>query len=410
MALVHLADWLDEQSRPDVLWYAKRLSANDTLANKAHQAGPYVPRDVLFRVFPSLRQPAVLNPRVEVDLVIDSHPDRRTVNAIWYNNKLHGGTRDETRLTGFGGGQSPLLDPDSTGSLAVFVFSSGTREQTGSCHVWLCEHETEDALVEERLGSIEPGEWRVWPPESFDDLFPRTDRLRRGCRLEPKEIPAAWLERFPTAQEIINKTIEMRPDHEANPDVRLLRRRACEYDIFQSVEEAVELPTIKRGFDTVDEFLGRAQTLLQRRKARAGLSLERHIRAIFIEEGLREGTHFSFQPRSEGERSPDFLFPSESAYKNSSFSDANLRMLAVKTTCKDRWRQILNEAARIGSKHLLTLQEGVSENQFREMTEARVKLVVPQGLAMSYPASIRSELQSLESFIGDIRLLPITKN
>lgn len=81
-------------------------------------------------------------------------------------------------------------------------------------------------------------------------------------------------------------------------------------------------------------------------------------------------------------------------------------MLAVKTTCKDRWRQILNEAARVGSKHLLTLQEGVSENQFREMNEAKVKLVVPEGLAMSYPASIRSNLQTLESFIGDIRLLP----
>ena len=406
MALVHLADWLDEQSRPEVLWYAKRLSANDTLANNAHQAGPYVPKDVLFRALPSLQQPSVLNPRVEVDLVIDSHPDRRTVNAIWYNNKLHGGTRDETRLTGFGGGQSPLLDPDSTGSLAIFVFSFHPTEQRGSCHVWLCEHETEDDLVEERLGPIEPGEWRIWPPEQPEDLFSSVRRQRTGCRLEPDEIPAAWRERFPTAQDIINKTIEMRPDYEAKPDVRLLRRRACEYDIFQSVEEAVELPVIKLGFGTVDEFLSRAQTMLQRRKARAGLSLERHIRAIFVEEGLREGTQFSFQPRSEGERSPDFLFPSEAAYRNAAFPEANLRMLAVKTTCKDRWRQILNEAARVGSKHLLTLQEGVSENQFREMSEARVKLVVPQGLAMAYPASIRSDLQTLESFIGDIRLLP----
>jgi len=35
-----------------------------------------------------------------------------------------------------------------------------------------------------------------------------------------------------------------------------------------------------------------------------------------------------------------------------------------------RWREIPNEADRIGEKHLLTLQEG----QFREMTEARVRL------------------------------------
>jgi hypothetical protein len=55
-------------------------------------------------------------------------------------------------------------------------------------------------------------------------------------------------------------------------------------------------------------------------------------------------------------------------------------MLAAKTTCKDRWRQILNEADRIPAKHLLTLQEGVSEGQFREMNDAGVRLVVPRAL------------------------------
>ena len=44
-----------------------------------------------------------------------------------------------------------------------------------------------------------------------------------------------------------------------------------------------------------------------------------------------------------------------------------LRMLAVIFTCKDRWRQILNEAYRIEQCHLITLQESQSENQFREI-------------------------------------------
>ena len=80
-------------------------------------------------------------------------------------------------------------------------------------------------------------------------------------------------------------------------------------------------------------------------------------------------------------------------------------MLAVKTTCKDRWRQILNEADRIRIKHLLTLQEGVSQNQFAEMEAAGVQLVVPEGIRNSYPEGVRQRLQSLESFIADIRLL-----
>ena len=82
-------------------------------------------------------------------------------------------------------------------------------------------------------------------------------------------------------------------------------------------------------------------------------------------------------------------------------------MLTAKTTCKDRWRQVLNEANRIPQKHLLTLQEGVSEGQFREMHEAGVQLVVPLGLHDSYPESVRPHLITLESFIGDVRLLSI---
>jgi len=82
-------------------------------------------------------------------------------------------------------------------------------------------------------------------------------------------------------------------------------------------------------------------------------------------------------------------------------------MLAAKTTCKDRWRQILNEADRIPVKHLLTLQEGISVNQFREMTEAKVRLVVPIPLMDCYPEKVRPRLLSLESFIADIRRLRV---
>jgi EcoRII C terminal len=49
------------------------------------------------------------------------------------------------------------------------------------------------------------------------------------------------------------------------------------------------------------------------------------------------------------------------------------RMLAAKTTCKDRWGQVINEAHQIKEKHLLTLQEGISENQFAEMREEGIQ-------------------------------------
>ena len=181
----------------------------------------------------------------------------------------------------------------------------------------------------------------------------------------------------------------------------------AEYEVFRSVEEAVVVPQIRNGFATMDEFTALAQTVLQRRKARSGLSLELHTRAIFKEENLIEDREFAYNKQSEPGHRPDFLFPSVDAYRAADFPANRLRMLAVKTTCKDRWRQILNEAARIERKHLLTLQEGVSETQFREMVEARVQLVVPKPLARKYPSAVQPHLQTLESFIADVRLLEL---
>ena len=405
MAPTDLKNWLDKHSNPNSIWYAKRLSGNDTLANRTHQAGPYIPKDFLFDVFPKLNSPGTRNPDVWFDLHIDSHADRRCVRAIWYNNKFHNGTRNETRLTNFGGSQSALLDPSNTGALSIFAFSLDGQGTATECHVWVCRCETEEALVEERIGPVEPGKWTIWPPHYslYPNLFKSTTQTQADCWLAPSEIPPEWLETFPSGMELIDKAVKLRPDLSLPPDHRLLNRRDCEFELFRSVEEAVELPVIRQGFDSMDGFIAQAQTILQRRKSRSGRSLELHVHKIFIEEGLRENQDFSHQQEAEPGRRPDFLFPSADTYKDGSFPAARLRMLAVKTTCKDRWRQILNEADRIERKHLLTLQEGVSEGQFREMKDAGVQLVVPTPLIDKFPTSVRPHLKTLEDFIADVQ-------
>lgn len=403
MAANKLLEWLNVYGGEDRVWYIKRLSGNDTLANHGHQAGPYIPRNFLFGVFPTLNRPDVKNPDVRFELSVDSHADRRIVRAIWYNNRLHDTAakrgRDEARVTGFGGAKSALLDPESTGALTIFAFAIGG---TPDCHVWVCRDAVEEELVEERVGPVDPGRWQVWPAVQAG-LFAETSAMRTSCWLEEAEIPQEWRLRFPTGVEIIRKVSELRDDTGLDPDQRLLRRRECEFQIFRSVEQAIELPHILAGFTTIDAFLTRAQTVLQRRKARSGNSLELHARSIFLEEGLNEVTQFAHQPESEPGKKPDFLFPSIAAYRDASFPAGQLRMLAVKTTCRDRWRQVLNEADRIPTKHLLTLQEGVSEAQFAEMTNAGVRLVVPAGLTEKFPKSVQPSLQTLESFIGDVR-------
>lgn len=409
MAVADFAAWMNDFTRPDVLWYVKRLTANDTLATQAHQAGPYVPREFLFGIFPSLNRQDAENPDVWFDLHIDSHTDHRRVRAVWYNNRLRGGTRNEARLTNFGGRTSALLDPDSTGALTVFAFRKPAGEDAAECHVWVSRDEIEEELAEDRIGPVEPGRWLIWSPEHdiAPDLFAPTQAARASCRLLTDEIPAAWFATFPTGAEIIRKAVDLRPEVGLAPDERLIRRRDCEYEIFLSVEEAVELPAIRSGFGTIGEFVARAQSILQRRKARSGRSLELHAREIFLEEGLRENQDFAHGVESETGRRPDFLFPSQNLYRDPGYPESRLRMLAVKTTCKDRWRQVLNEATRIGTKHLLTLQEGVSVGQFREMTESGVRLVVPDGLTKSYPDEIRPELITFGSFIRDVRMLAL---
>ncbi len=412
MPVGDLVEWLEEHGPPECVWYVKRLSGNDTLANGSHQAGPYIPRNFLFGVFPVLNRREVKNPEVRFSLYVDSHADARQVRAVWYNNRYHGSTttrgRDETRVTGFGGGASALLDPESTGALTVFAFRRVPKGEVADCHVWVCRHGTEEDLVEDRVGPVEPGRYVVWPPaqEGLFGLMAQPP-VRASCWLADDEIPPGWRTRFPSGAEIIRRAVDLRPETGLDPDRRLMRRRECEYEIFRSVEQAVEMPHIAAGFPTIDAFISRAQTILQRRKARSGHSLELHARAIFLEERLVEGTHFSHQPESEPGKRPDFLFPSAEAYRDATFPENRLRMLAVKTTCRDRWRQILNEADRVPAKHLLTLQEGVSESQFREMTQAGVQLVVPAGLFEKFPKPVQPHLQTLESFIGDVRLLAL---
>lgn len=412
MPVGDLVEWLDEHGAPDFTWYVKRLSGNDTLANGSHQAGPYIPRKFLFDVFPDLNRPDIKNPDVRFNLYVDSHADHREVRAVWYNNHFHGSTavrgRDETRVTGFGGGASALLDPESTGALTVFAFRRVRDGETADCHVWVCRHETEEDIVEDRVGPVEPGKYLIWPPaqDGLPGLLTQPS-MRASCWLDDTDIPTDWQDRFPSGAEIIRLAVNLRPDGALDPDNRLIRRRECEFEIFRSVEQAIEMPHIAAGFATIDRFIARAQTILQRRKARSGHSLELHAKTIFVEERLVEGTHFAHQPESEPGKRPDFLFPSAAAYHDASFPRERLRMLAVKTTCRDRWRQILNEADHIPAKHLLTLQEGVSESQFREMTHAGVQLVVPLGLIEKFPKPVQPHLQTLESFIGDVRLLPL---
>lgn len=165
-------------------------------------------------------------------------------------------------------------------------------------------------------------------------------------------------------------------DVRSNPDQALLHWWEREETLFRTFERHLLTEQIGRAATDVDEVLRLAMSAFQRRKARAGHALENHVAAALAEWQIT----FDAQPKTEGNVRPDFLLPGAIEYHDAEFDSARLRMLAVKSTCKDRWRQVLSEADRIPEKHLLTLEAPISSGQTDEMAAHSVVLVVPEPL------------------------------
>lgn len=389
-------DWIFEVASKEWNIYIKRLSANDTGATKSHQVGVYFPKPVLGSIFPSLNgEKGQKNSDVTFKAVIESHgvPEQE-LRAVYYSQK----TRNEKRITRWKQGikYTPIQDKEQTGSIAIFAFNANNGD-SDFMRAWVCRNVEEEEFLEEKIGEIDPQK----------NYFERGDVIFEGVlpsgHINEEKYPEEWEEEFPSGTTIIDYLFKCGFHADATVDQRILKRRDHEFNLFKLVEEHHTLPLIEKGFKNVEEFIKLANSISNRRKSRSGKSLELHLEKIFIEEGL--SGKFESQCTTEGKKKPDFLFPDCNSYQNNSFPDDLLRMLAVKTTVKDRWRQILNEAKRIQTPFLFTLQNGVSINQFEEMKEENVKLVVPQKIHKSYPESIRSELYTLNGFIEEIKNL-----
>lgn len=402
-----LQHWLHAVGNNQWFWFIKRLSCNDTGQTGGHQVGVYLPNEAAFQLFPPLNNKQAKNPDVFLEARIQSHNrPQHEVRGIYYNTKFSEGKkngRDECRITRWrsGDSESPMQETSNTGALTLFAFKA--PEGNGSCplvQAWVCRNPEEEEFLEDIIGRIYPGESLYLSGAEASGgipVLPSTGTIRN------LEIPESWKENFPSGADIVNFTFDLDKSLSREfPDKRLIKRRELEFKLFRLIEDSHLLPKISEGFSTVDDFIKLANSVSNRRKSRGGRSLELHLEKIFKEEGL---TCFATQAVTERNKKPDFLFPSEEAYHDPDYPTEKLRMLAVKTTCKDRWRQILNEAHRIRQCHLITLQEGVSENQFREMQEEGVILVVPRKLKEKYPKNIREQLISLEDFIEEIKSL-----
>lgn len=186
-----------------------------------------------------------------------------------------------------------------------------------------------------------------------------------------------------------------------DPDGTLIAWVEREEILFRTFEKHIIAERLNNGFgeDMVDDFIAFSLSVQNRRKSRVGYALEHHIEQILLDNGIT----CSRTKVTENKSKPDFIFPSIEHYNDENFDTNLLTMLGSKSTCKDRWRQVLSEADRIEHKHLLTLQAAISENQTNEMKERHLQLVVPRPLHYTYSFEQQQWLMDLKSFINLVR-------
>lgn len=377
--MAELAAWSVANSKTA---YSKFLSANDTGVTNSHQAGILIAKQASQLMFDT---PGEKGSNKDKQIIVRWQNDF-TVSSrfIYYGQK----TRNEYRMTRFGK-DFPFLKPEYTGALLVLA---KMNEEEYDAYVLNREEDIEEFLDDCGISPAETNRLIGRDLVHSSDIF-----KKRGL----SEVAEQFHGMFPesetmsaAAREIYNSEITNR---QAVADIKLIGYTELEYRLFRRIEQDRFGPQIEAGFKDMESFILLANQIINRRKSRAGKSLEHHLSALFRENNLE----FDSQPVTEGNKRPDFIFPSEHAYHNTLFPVDKLITLAAKTTCKDRWRQILNEADRLrdSMKYLCTLQQGISPAQLEEMRKEKVTLVVPAPYIQSYPGKYRGMIWPLHRFI-----------
>lgn len=367
--------------------YCKFLSANDSGETGGHQSGILISKTAKNILFTDqeIKENHILKKSGKIKWQDDFETN---CTFTWYESK------NELRITGFGRGFS-LLRPEYTGALFVFIKDSPEDYQGFLFNT--------DEDIQEFLDSFGLTPAETNRPIELNEVSVETkEKMAISLFIDSLTVDfPSSVEMSQAARNIVYEVFSRKLITVSDPDTALLQWTEAEYRLFREIEHSRYGNTIAHGFKTVDDFITLANQVLNRRKSRAGKSLEHHLSAIFDDNKIQ----YTAQAITEGNKRPDFLFPSEEAYHDMSFSIEKLCTLAAKTTCKDRWRQILNEADRLRdeNKYLCTMQQGISSAQMDEMQTEKVVLVVPKPYILAYPKDKRERIWTVGKFVSYVK-------
>ena len=380
---------------------AKRLSAVETDSNISHQHEFNGVKEFK-RIFGQHRQ------SLETQFIYlgqDSDSVLTELGSLtWYDAREAHPIRSEYRLYYSPTSVTSRMTVDdlivigqrTDGSAMVVVAKAGTTAESQIRWLFKLDPETQAGLF-----AVGPIEHETDRKLNFASRF-----ILSELNVEINVENEGWLERihgrfgerFPNttlfsafARETLPEPVSAKED----PDGTLMAWLEHEEMLFRTLEQFEVAQRLESGFDNVDVFINYSLSIQNRRKSRIGYALEHHVEQIV------EGHHLAYTRggKTEGKSKPDFIFPSIDDYHNSEFPPTHLAMLGVKSSCKERWRQVLAEARRIETKHLLTLEPGISQDQTTEMKSQKLQLVLPQELHETYLASQQTWLWNMQDFL-----------
>jgi hypothetical protein len=367
--------------------FCRFITANDTGKNGSHQAGFYIPKCAVALLFD---KPGVKGENKDKLVKVKWQDDFITDSRFIYYGQ---GTRNEYRITRFGK-NFPFFEEDNVGDLLIIAQQS---EDYYYGFVLQTDQDIDDFFAFFNLS-----------PDMTNQLIDvaQSNTLEKQLENNIQELVSLYID-FPEtvqmakmAREIYNRIHQISDkDICRTPDLQLLKWIDTEYSLFRGFEEKIYAPIYSVPFPNCQELVRFSNIILNRRKSRAGKSLEHHLATIFTAAQLK----YEEQAVTEDNKKPDFLFPDGKAYHDLLFPADKLIFLGAKTTCKDRWRQVLNEANRIETKYLFTLQQGISKNQLLEMRHEHLKLVVPASYRSSFDKEFQPEIETLASFIEIVK-------
>lgn len=393
--------------------FAKILTANDTGQTGGHQSGFLIPKKSVPMFF---NEPGVRGENLNIGCEVTwPQLDLTTEVRLHYYGKS---TRNEYRMTSFGRG-FVYFRPQYTGALLVLIRMENNRQETPyqyTGYVFNTDAEIDEFVVQLELDYNRLNGMII--RNSTDEEPSLEEKLISEFTSPLKDFPST--EVMSSEARKICEEAALVPARGAvtNPDATILTWCNTEFQIFRTIENKFAVTMIESNAEKIakakEEKAGPAaisqiiqdnfhevNSMLNRRKSRAGKSFEHQLAALFNANGLS----FNEQVRTEGKKRPDFIFPSARDYHNPDFPAEDLVVLAAKTTCKDRWRQILNEADRVRTHHkyLITMQQGISASQLQEMTDEGVILIVPKTLITDYPKEIRDKIWTVKKFIDFVK-------